>query len=69
MKKRKRKKIIKNLFIKKLGLKPTAERTPKVLRERIKILKNNIKNEKYSGKLAIRAEYYLSEHQRKLREA
>lgn len=58
-----------NTYIKKLGLEPVKERTPKVLRERIKILKKGLKDGKYRGKLAERAEVYLKEHEQALKSA
>lgn len=55
-----------NTYIKKLGLEPVAERTPSVLRQRIKVLKKNIREGNYSGPLETRAELYLREHIRTL---
>lgn len=56
-----------NTYIKKLGLDPVQKRTKKVLRERIRILKANLEDGKYKGKLAERAEVYLAEHRKALK--
>jgi len=55
-----------NTYIKKLGLEPVKERTPTVLRKRIRKLKKGLKTGEYKGKLAERAEFYLREHERAL---
>lgn len=45
------------------GLPRTNFIDKKICRERIKILKEGIKNKKWKGKLSERAEYYLRWHQ------
>lgn len=65
----KAKRPAKNTYIKQLGLEPVAERTPQVLRDRIRKLASGLKQGRYRGQLAERAEVYLREHRKALKQS